>query len=376
MEKTWLKLVDEANMKEWIKVNSREKLYSKFFRQVKLARNSSWTSHPGEQGPPVIADVIGYGDPVPERSYGRELSGNIPRIVISQMMSIEDYNEYKRLEKSANGEEDKRDALKLAFKDLDLVCNRLDTCMEWMAMRFFSCGGFKLKRSDNKDIFTMDCGIPDDNRSVSMADWSNESTANGLQDIVDTIEKASQRGRGIKYVAMRSDDFELLKKQKSTIEIMQNRVTMKSKSNVIEEIEDYLRSQVCYSEQLVIIPIESSIDKRKTISPWERGRVAFLEDAPVGSIQYGPILEENIESYREKTVMVKMDFFLAMKYHSLKHEGEMTKLIARAIPVIDDPEGLFILKTDGRAWTNDTDTVDRENLPTLESFIPGCKLYL
>ena len=67
MEKTWLKLVDEANTKEWLKVNSREKLYSKFFGQVKLARNSSWTSHPGEQGPPVIADVIGYGDPVPDQ---------------------------------------------------------------------------------------------------------------------------------------------------------------------------------------------------------------------------------------------------------------------------------------------------------------------
>lgn len=163
-------------------------------------------------------------------------------------------------------------------------------------MQLMSRAGFHLSAKNNSGVVTAEfvgCGMPKKNQRKSSVDWSNASTANGLQDIEDTVVAASAEGVTIRYVVMHVADFSLLKKQKSTFDTLKAWVNSSSKILVTKNlINEYLAEQEIPVKIITVNPsvrIEDKAHRRKTINPWERKRVCFLEDLKVGDIQHGPI---------------------------------------------------------------------------------------
>jgi len=95
--------------------------------------------------------------------------------------------------------------LNLAFKDQDFVYNSVRARFEWWCMQLMSRAGFHLSAKNNGGVVTAEfvgCGMPKKNQRKSTTDWSNATTANGLQDIEDTVVAASAEGVTIRYVVM------------------------------------------------------------------------------------------------------------------------------------------------------------------------------
>lgn len=374
MERSLLKLVNQTNMAARLNTKYVKPMYFPNFFGTKKVSTLTWETLVGEQGAPVIADVISFDASAPQKSREviRKLSGDIPKTAVKRGMNERDYNEYLRLQYECNGDADKLALLNLAFKDQDFVYNAVRGRMEWFGLQLLSRGGFALNVTNNNGLVTVEfvgCGMPKENRRVSTADWSNAATANGLQDIADTLETASLNGRTIKYVVMHASDFLLLCKQKSTADTLKGWLNMSGRLTVTKDtINQYLATQAFPVQIVTVNPavrIENSAHVRKTISPWERKRVTFLEDLRVGDIQHGPIAAENAPSVREKALMVRRNFVLITRWSELSPFKEWTQAEANAMPVINDPDGLYILKTDGTAWAANEDTEGTDNVPAM-----------
>lgn len=346
--------------------------YPNFFTPKKKT-SLKWETLVGEKGAPVIADVISFNASAPEktREVISKMSGDIPKTAVKRAMNESDYQEYKNLQRDAQGDADQLELLNLGFKDTDFVYNAVRGRMEWWAMQYMSRGGFLLNAKNNNGIITAEfvgCGMPKENKRKSSADWSVVSTADGLQDIEDTVNAASAAGVTLRYVVMLTSDFSLLKKQKSTIEKIKGWINQTSKITITKKvINEYLAEQENPVKIITINPavrIEDKNHNRTTINPWVRKRVCFLEDLNVGNIQYGPIAAEDSESLRKKAIMVKKDFVLVTKWSTEEPFAEWTKAEANAIPVVNDPESMYILKVDGKDWSVSEDTEGTDNVPT------------
>lgn len=171
----------------------------------------------------------------------------------------------------------------------------------------------------------------------------------------------------LRYIIMLTTEFSLLKKQKATIDKIKGWINQTSKVVITKKvINEYLAEQENPCQIITINPalrIEDKNHKRTTICPWVRKRICFLEDLRVGDIQHGPIAAEDSESLRKKALMVKKDFVLITKWSTEEPFKEWTKGEANAWPVVNDPEAMYILKADGKAWAADEATEGTDNIP-------------
>ena len=106
------------------------------FFGVKRKTSLKWETLTGEKGAPVMADVISFDASAPQktREVISKLSGDIPKTAVKRGMNESDYNEYKQLERDAQGDADQLALLNLAFKDQDFVYNSVRARFEWWCM--------------------------------------------------------------------------------------------------------------------------------------------------------------------------------------------------------------------------------------------------
>ena len=347
-------------------------MYFPNFFGIKKVASLKWETLTGEKGAPVVADVISWDASAPQktREVIAKLSGEIPKIAVKRGMNESDYHEYKQLQRDASGDAAQLEILNLAFKDQDFVYNAVRARFEWWTMQMMSRGGFLLNANNNNGVVTAEfvgCGMPNENRLKSSADWSNAATADGLQDIEDAIVKASENGINVKFVVMHTSSFSMLKKQKSTVEKIKGWINGTTKITVTKDlINQYLSEQEIPVKIVTVSPavrIEDKSRRRKTVNPWARGRVCFLEDLSVGDIQHGPIAAESSEAVAKKAITVKKDFVFLTKWSELEPFKEWTKAEANAFPVVNDPDAMYIMKTDGVAWSDAENTEGTDNIP-------------
>lgn len=372
MEKSLLKQINKKNMSARLNSRHVKPMYFPNFFTPKKVSSLKWETLVGEKGAPVIADVISFDSSAPEktREVISKMSGDIPKTAVKRGMNESDYNEYRQLERDAQGDADQLELLNLGFKDQDFVYNAVRGRMEWWAMQYMSRAGFNLSAKNNNGIVTTEfvgCGMPDKNKKKSSKDWANAATADGLQDIDDVVVGAAAEGINLRYVVMLTTDFTLLKKQKSTIEKIKGWINQTSKITITKKlINEYLADQENPVQIVTINPalrIEDASHCRKTICPWVKHRVCFLEDLNVGNIQHGPIMAENSEALKKKAIMVKKDFILVTKFSTEEPFKEYTKAEANAIPVVNDPDAVYILKTDGLDWPVNEASEGTDNIP-------------
>ena len=373
MERSLIKQVNRKNMGARLNSRKVKPVFFPNFFGVKQKNSLKWETLTGEKGAPVIADVISFDSSAPQkkREVIGKMSGDIPKTAVKRGMNESDWNEYQQLSRDCEGDSDLKSILDLAFKDQDFVYNAVRGRFEWWCMQLMSKGGFVLNSSNNNGIVTEEfvgCGMPNENKKVAAVDWSKSTTADGLQDIEDTIVAASAEGVTIKYVVMRKDRFALLKKQKAVIEKVRGWINQKEKLTISKKvINEYLAAQEnTEGVQIVLVGpsvrIENAAHQRITINPWESANICFLEDLQCGDVQHGPIAAEHSVEYKKKASTLKKDFVFISKWSELEPFKEWTKAEANAIPVINDPDAMYIMKTDGQAWTEgeDTEKTDEE----------------
>ena len=365
MERSLIKQVNKKNMEARLGTRAVKPVYFPNFFTPKQKRSLKWETLTGEKGAPVIADVISYDSTAPQkkREVIGKMSGDIPKTAIKRGMNESDWNEYQELSRDVQGDASLQSILDLAFKDQDFVYNGVRGRFEWWCMQLMSKAGFTLTSENNNGIVTEEfvgCGMPNGNKKVAATDWATTASADGLQDIEDVIVAAAADGVTIKYVVMRTDTFSLLKKQKSTGDKLKGWVNNTTKLTVTKQvINDYLSAQENPVTIITVAPsvrIEDKAHNRTTVNPWEANRITFLEDLNVGDIQHGPIAAENSKEYQKLATTVKRDFVFVAKWSEMEPFKEWTRAEANAIPVVNDPDAMYIMKTDAVAWDADQNT--------------------
>lgn len=363
MERSLIKQVNVKNMAARLNTRHVKPMIFPNFFTPKRKDSLKWETLVGEKGAPVMADVVSFDSSAPEktREVIGKMSGDIPKTAVKRGMNESDFNEYTNLVRDAHGDADQLAILNLAFKDQDFVYNSIRARFEWICCQLMSRGGFHLSAKNNNGLVTAEfvgCGMPDANKKQSTVDWASASTAKGLEDIENVINAAAQDGVTIRYVVMHVADFSLLKKQKATSDIIKGWLNTTSKLTITKKvINEYLAEQEIPVQIITVNPAvraEDAAHNRKTINPWERKRICFLEDLHVGDIQHGPIAAENSEALRKKAIMVKKDFVLISKFSSEEPFKEWTKAEANAMAVVNDPDGMYILKADGSPWGSES----------------------
>jgi len=374
MERSLIKQVNRKNMTARLNTRHVRPMYFPNFFGIKSKTSLKWETLTGEKGAPVIADVISFDASAPQktREVIGKLSGDIPKTAVKRGMNESDYNEYRQLERDAQGDASQLELLNLAFKDQDFVYNSVRGRFEWWTMQLMSKAGFILNATNNAGVVTAEfvgCGMPSANKKVSTVDWATSATADGLQDIDDVITDAAANGVSIKYVVMHVSDFALLKKQTATINKVKAWINTTTKVVVTKKvINEYLDEQEIPVQIVTVNPavrVESKAHVRTTINPWERKRICFLEDLNVGDIQHGPIAAESSAAVQKVAQMVKQDFILITKWSELEPFKEWTKAEANAFPVVNDPDAIYILKADGADWSGSEDTEGTDKVPAV-----------
>ncbi|GHV48041.1 hypothetical protein FACS1894181_02830 [Bacteroidia bacterium] len=374
MERSLIKQVNQKNMSARLNTRYVKPMYYPNFFGVKRKDSLKWETLTGEKGAPVIADVISFDASAPQktREVISKLSGDIPKVSVKRGMNESDYNEYMHLQRDAQGDTAQLELLNLAFKDQDFVYNAVRARFEWWTMQLMSKAGFILNAQNNNGVVTAEfvgCGMPNTNRMKSSADWSDTANADALQDIDNVLNEVSANGVTIRYVVMHVTDFALLKKQKATIDKVKAWINHTAKVVVTKKlINEYLAEQEIPVQIITVNPavrIEDRAHRRKTVNPWERKRVCFLEDLNVGDIQHGPIAAENSATVREKALLVKQEFVLITEWSELEPFKEWTKAEANAFPVVNDPDAMYLLKADGADWAANEDTEGTDKVPAV-----------
>lgn len=373
MERSLIKQVNRKNMAARLKTNKVKPVYFPNFFGVKAKTSLKWETLTGEKGAPVIADVISFDSSAPQktREVVAKMSGDIPKTAVKRGMNESEYNEYRQLQRDAQGDAAQLELLNLAFKDQDFVVNAVRGRFEWWCMQLMSKAGFMLSATNNAGIVTAEfvgCGMPAANKKVSTVDWATAATADGLGDIETVVLAASADGVTLKYAIMRHDDFIMLRNQKATTDRIKAWINTSGKVvATLDKINEYMTANML--PQIVVInpavKIENKAHKKVTVNPWESKRVCLIPDLNVGDIQHGPIASESSEALAKVAIMVKQDFVLTSKWSTLDPFKEWTMAEANAIPVINDPDVMYIIKADGAAWSESEDTEGTDKVPAL-----------
>lgn len=358
MERSLIKEVNKANIMARVTSNLVKPTYFGNFFGIEPVTSLRWETLIGSKGVPVMADVISFDASAPEktRETVAKSYGDIPKIAIKRSMNESDWNKYKQLLNDVNGRSDLKAILDLVFQDLDFCYNGVQARMEWLAMRAMSTGVIALTTSNNNGLVTetdVDFGIPALNKAGVSVNWATSATCTPLADLEARCDYASSIGITVNYIVMRKTQWLQVKNATDTANRLKYWINSTSKvMTTLEMVNGYLAANQL-PPIVVIDPsvrIEDGDHARTTVNPWEDERVAFLTDLKIGAVQHAPIAAESSPEVAKKATMVKKDFTLLSKWAELEPFKEFTKAEANAFPVLNDPDTIFLLRTNNATW--------------------------
>lgn len=360
MERSLIKEVNNKNMAA--RVNTSKVLpmvYPNFFG-VKKRDTLKWETLSGEKGIPVMADVVSYDAtaPIKTREIVNKMSGDIPKILIKRGMNETDWNTYQNLARDARSDQDMKDLLDVIFADFDFCLNGVRARMEYIALQVASKGELVLSKTNNgAGIVTekvIDFGVPVANKTGVTTSWATIASSKPLDDIENFVETIfTNTGRVVKYAVMGPTDFKYLKQSADTIAKVKSYINSKGNFAVTKATINAYNADNDLP-QIVVVKTstrnESKTNTRTILKPWEDGRILLCEELKIGDIQHGPIAAENSPEIQKIANMTKTDYVLMTKWGTHEPFTEWTKGEANAFPVLNDPDGLFYIRTDNKTW--------------------------
>lgn len=359
MERTLLKEVNKTNIEA--RLNTRKVkpvVYPNFF-DLKKVETLEFETLVGEKGVPVMADVISFDAkaPIKTRKTIEKLSGEIPKIAVKRFMKESDVLKYRRLRYDVRGRSDLQSLLDLVFSDLDFCYNGVRFRMEWLAMQAMSKGAITLTSQNNGEGMyleeAVDYQIPTTNKSGVSVSWATTASSKPLENFQTVKETAMENGINLRYAIMRTSQFNQIKNSADTIAKVKAYVNGSGKLSITKRaINEYLLEEGLPQIVTVdpMVTHESKKGTKTVVNAWEEHRVAFVEDLKVGSLQHAPLAAEGDANLAKKVQMVKRDYTLITKWSEQEPYSEWTKAEANAFPVINDPDAMYLLRTNNASW--------------------------
>ncbi len=319
------------------------------FFPVKPTPTLRYTTLLGERGAPVMADLVSFGSPVPQKRRDKidKFFGEITKTGISRKMDEDQYNDYIALKNQGANLDD---LLDFVYNDIDFCYRGVMARLEWVALQAISSGTVSVTTSNNEGVPTttnIDFKIPAANQFVAQtAKWDgNPSTATPIEDLIYLHRKAKDAGVNPVRTLMRQDDFYNLiaaDEIKNTISPILYQGTQTTNIYLgLDQVNAYLTSIGLPAISIIDQNVQYEVDQSRTsVNPWEGEMVAMIPATKLGNMLNAPIAEEGripqVTESRRRNVLLQ-------KYATPDPFAEITKGITNSFPMFSLANEMFLM---------------------------------
>lgn len=295
----------------------------------------------------VAADVVAMDSELPlkKRDALSTASGTIPKIGMKMFKSeklISDINIMR-----ARGQKE-ADIVAKIFDDVARVIGGVFERLEFMFLRGLSTGVMLVQDSENVGVgVRVDFGYLAENQFGVKANWNDISSSLPITDIDAVLDKAKADGCTITTIALDKASFNRLRSSKQAKELYGARLGIAGSSLIPSPsvFTDIFKDE--YGINLLVVDrtvYHEKDGKRVPVKPFAENTLVFLSDDIVGSLVYGEVPEAT--SPVSGVEYQNSDFILVSKYSKNDPLREFTSSQAMALPVIENVNSIYLLKTD------------------------------
>ena len=302
----------------------------------------------------VAADVVSMDSSLPLKKRGsmQRAGGKLPKLGIKYRKGEKDVSDINVM--IARGTDEATVVAKL-FDDAGKAVRGIDVRTEIMFEEGLSTGYAIVEGEDNDGTgIRVNYGYKSDNTFHALtAEWSsNEATP--VKDIQQMFDKAQLDGNSIAHIWLSRKAFneirystegkELAARFLNVLFTENTNLPTPSRATMLDALRDEFGAEFHIIDSA--FRIQKPDGTYKTVKPFDEDNVIGTPSENVGRLVYGTLVEET-NPVNAVDYVKSGSHILVSKYSTNDPFAEMTAAQAICLPVIDDVDGIYILKTGG-----------------------------
>ena len=293
----------------------------------------------------VAADFVSMDSalPIKQRDSIQTANGKLPKIGISRILRETDINTLNTME--VQGGNAQLIARKLA-NDPVACAQGIDERNEYNFLFGLSNGYMAIKDDDNPNaIMRINFNYLDENTFAS----SNKGEAE-LEDILDVIEKAAEKGVSIRYIWISKKTYDALRHTRGARELSANyerRIVADDFTLPVPTPNKFDEAFADETGGVEFVKVNRSIiiekdGKRTSVKPWNDDRIVFVANDVVGTLVYGR-LAETTNPVENVLYQLVDNYKLIARFRETNPLRETTTGQAIVAPIIENIDQIYIL---------------------------------
>ena len=328
----------------------------------------------------VAADFVSMDSalPIKQRDSIQTANGKLPKIGISRILRETDINTLNTME--AQGGNAQLIARKLA-NDPVACAQGIDERNEFNFLFGLSNGYMAIKDDDNPNaLMRINFNYLSENTFYS----SNKGEAE-LEDILDVIDKAAEKGVTIQYIWISKQTYDALRHSRGARELSANYERRIVSDDFTLPVPTPNKFDEAFADEtggVAFVKVNRSIiiekdGKRTSVKPWNDNRIVFVASDIVGTLVYGR-LAETTNPVENVLYQLVDNYKLIARFRETNPLRETTTGQAIVAPIIENIDQIYVLdisqgqvvdETAEKADTTDTYVTVWGNKYTKANFI-------
>lgn len=313
----------------------------------------------------VAADFVSMDSrlPIKQRDTIQTANGKLPKIGISRILRESDINTLNTME--AQGGNAQLIARKLA-NDPVACAQGIDERNEFNFLFGLSNGYMAIKDEDNPNAL-MRISF---NYLAENTYYSSKKGEPELEDILDVIEKAAEKGVTIRYIWISKQTYDALRHTRGARELAANyerRIVSDDFTLPVPTPNKFDEAFADETSGVEFVKVNRSViiekdGKRTSVKPWNDSRIIFVADNIVGTYVYGR-LAETTNPVENVLYQLVDNYKLIARFRETNPLRETTTGQAIGAPIIENIDQIYILDiSQGQEVDETAEKADTEDI--------------
>lgn len=313
----------------------------------------------------VAADFVSMDSrlPIKQRDTIQTANGKLPKIGISRILRESDINTLNTME--AQGGNGQLIARKLA-NDPVACAQGIDERNEFNFLFGLSNGYMAIKDEDNPNAL-MRINF---NYLAENTFYSSKKGEPELEDILDVIEKAAEKGVTIRYIWISKQTYDALRHTRGARELAANyerRIVSDDFTLPVPTPNKFDEAFADETSGVEFVKVNRSViiekdGKRTSVKPWNDSRIIFVADNIVGTYVYGR-LAETTNPVENVLYQLVDNYKLIARFRETNPLRETTTGQAIGAPIIENIDTIFVLDiSQGQEVDTEAEKADTEDI--------------
>jgi hypothetical protein len=345
--KKWFKAIAGAITE---KVNDSKTPVTYLFKTMltpKLSADNRWDTTSVSKSI-VAADIVSLDSelPIKKRDVIVTAGGKIPKLGMKMRKTESLISDINILESKGVAE---AEIVKKIFDDLKRCVDGIHERLEFAFLQALSTGVTLMNEENNTGAgIRVIFGYKDGNRYGAVKKWGDKGYT-PISDIERVLTAASGVGDIITTIALDKVSYNLIRKSDESKALFSGSIGNFTGNNLTAPSPRQFNAMMEDEHNVKFLVIDRSIrverdGEQEPLKPFAKNTLVFLTTEKVGSLIYGILAEEGSPVSDVEYQKVD-DYILTSKYSKNDPLSEYTSAQAIALPVIENPESIYILNT-------------------------------